>query len=176
MAAWTKDEGLVFLASLGVVLLAVARKRALYWAVAALPAVLVIAGFKLFLAPPFAAWSPSHLAEFNRLGPILKAVGFELVQLGSFPAHPVLAVAVCAALLGFRRPLRPIWPVVPVALLGAGYVGAFWVTTSDLNWHLQTAAGRLLLQIMPLVLFCVFLLLRSPVDRAEPVAAGRRKK
>ena len=176
MAAWTKDEGLVFLASLGVVLLVAARKRALYWAVAALPAVLVIAGFKLLLAPPFAAWSPSHLSEFNRLGPILKTAGFELLQLGNFPAHPVLAMAVCAALLGFRRPLRPIWPLIPVALLGAGYLGAFWMTTSDLNWHLQTAAGRLLLQITPLVLLCVFLLLRSPVDTAEPVAASRRKK
>ncbi len=176
MAAWTKDEGMVFLAALGLVLLAAARKRALYWAVAALPVLLVCAGFKLLLAPPFAAWSPSHLAEYSRLGPILRTVGSEFLHLGSFPAHPIVAVAACLALLGFRRPARPVWPIIPVALLGAGYIGAFWMTTSELTWHLQTAAGRLLLQITPLVLFCLFLLLKNPVDGAAPAATGRRKR
>ncbi len=176
MAAWTKDEGVVFFAALGVVLLAVARRRALFWAVAALPVLVVIAVFKVFLAPPFAAWSPSHLAEFGRLVLILKTAGYELLQLDSFPAHPIAAAATCAALLGFRRPARPLWPLVPVALLSAGYVGAFWMTTSDLIWHLQTAAGRLLLQITPLSLFCLFLLLRSPVDGADSAATSRRKR
>jgi len=176
MAAWTKDEGVVFLGALGVVLLAAARRRALIWAVVALPVLLAFAGFKLLLAPPFAAWSPSHLAEFGRLGPILNTVGFELREMGRFPAHPLIAAAACAALLGFRRPARPVWPLIPVALLGSGYIGAFWMTTSDLNWHLQTAAGRLLFQITPLVLFCLFLLLKSPIDGAEPAAASRRKR
>jgi hypothetical protein len=175
MAAWTKDEGLVFFAALAVTVLVVARKRAFIWAMAAAPAAALVIVFKLALAPGSTAWGASRLGDFGRLGLILRTFWDELVGMGHFPAHPLVVVAACIVLLGVRRPLRPGWPLIPVAALGAGYIGAYWLTTFDLQWHLQTSAGRLLLQIVPLTVFCLFLLLRSPAD-AAPAATQSRKK
>ncbi|HNY40750.1 MAG TPA: hypothetical protein PKJ41_10160 [Bryobacteraceae bacterium] len=175
LAAWTKDEGLVFCSALGITVLVMARKRALIWAMAAAPVALVVVVFKLTLAPGSAVWG-AHRGDFGgRLGLILLTFWDEIIGLGHFPAHPLVVVAACVILLGVRRPLRPVWPLIPVAFLGASYIGAYLATTADLKWHLQSSAGRLLLQISPLVLFCLFLLLRTPVN-GTPAAQQARKK
>lgn len=176
MATWTKDEGLVFFAALGAILLLVSRQRVMAWALAAAPVAVAAVVFKLALAPGSEIWGAPSADAGSRFGLILSAFWQEVLSLGHFPAHPILIMAACAILLGARRPIRPLWPFAPVAALGAGYVGAFMMTKSDLGWHLQTSVTRLLLQITPLFLFCLFLLLRSPADGAPDMPVSRKKR
>lgn len=174
LAAWTKDEGLVFAAGLAIAVAIAARKSALLWLLAAAPASLIVALYKVLMAPPFKEWSPVHLADFGRILPILSFFLDELLSLGHFPTHPIFLLAVSAALLGIRRPAAQLWAVIPVATLAAGYFAAFWMSTSDLQWRLDTAAGRTVLQMMPLLIFTVFLFLRTPSTAAG--SDPRRKK
>lgn len=175
LAAWTKDEGAVLLVGLGVTVLVRARRRALAWLAAALPATLLVAVFKLVLTPGSPIWGAPK-GDFAGRMKLISGVFFnEILGTGHFPAHPVLMLILCAALLGLRRPARPIWPLAPVAILGASYIGAYMVTNADLSWHLQTSATRLLLQITPSFLFCLFLLLRSPID-GEPAKQEMKRK
>jgi len=176
LATWTKDEGLVFFAALAAALLAAARKRALPWALAAAPAALLVASFKLLVSPGTGLWGWPGGDVLHRIGVILRAFGEEILGLGHYPAHPLILIIVCVALLGVRRPAAPLWPIIPVAALAAGYMGAYVSTKADLAWHLGTSATRLVLQIIPLILFCLFLLLKSPVS-SEPAAPrpGRKK-
>ena len=175
MAAWTKLEGVVFCAALFLVLAARAHRRALIWLTAALPVLMVVLAFRFLAAPSFEAWSFANMREPGRIGAILAAFGAELRDLGQLPYHPFVIVLICSALLGFRRPARPLWPLLPVAILGAADITAFSMTISDLNWHLETAAGRLVLQLCPMVLFCVFLLFKTPAS-AEPSATQQKAK
>lgn len=176
MAAWTKDEGLVFAAGLAFAILLAARKSALSWLLAAAPAALLVALYKLLLAPPFKEWSPVHLADFGRILPILAFFGDELLSLGHFPTHPILLLIVSIALLGFRRPASQLWAAIPVAALAAGYFAAFWMSTSGLQWRLSTAAGRIVLQMMPLLIFTVFLFLKTPVTPAADPGPKQKKR
>lgn len=176
LAAWTKDEGLVFAAGLALALVIAARKSALPWLLAALPAALIVTLYKALLAPPFKEWSFVHLAEFGRVPPVFFSIGRELLNLGHFPTHPILMLGIAVALLGVRRPVRQIWTAIPLALLAAGYFGAFWMTTSGLEWRLSTAAGRIVLQMMPLLIFTVFLFLRTPSTTATTSDPKRKKR
>ena len=176
MAAWTKDEGIVFAAGLAIAVLFAARKSALPWLLAAAPASLIVALYKALMAPPFKEWSPAHLADFARVPQILGFFFDELLSLGHFPSHPIFLLAVSAALLGFRRPATQFWAVIPVATLAAGYFAAFWMTTSGLQWRLQTAGSRILLQMMPLLIFTLFLFLRTPSTAATAPDPKRKKR
>jgi hypothetical protein len=176
MSVGIKDEGIVFAVSAAAAVIFAARKRAVPFLVAAAPFAVMAVVYKVAFAPAYETLSLARLADVGRLGPILAAAGTELFALGHFPAHPLLAAAACAVLLGFRKPLPPLWPLAPVAALGAGYVAAFWMTTADLNWHLQTAAGRLLLQATPLAVMCLFLLLRTPVGDTPSPSQQRKKR
>ena len=172
MAAWTKDEGLVFAAGLALAIVIAARKSALPWLLAALPAALIVALYKTLLAPPFKEWSFVHLADVGRIPSILTFFLDELLSLGHFPTHPIFLLIAVAALLGFRRPVAQIWTAIPLATLAAAYFAAFWMSTSDLQWRLSTAAGRIVLQMMPLLIFTLFLFLRTPSTTPDP----KRKK
>lgn len=176
MAAWTKDEGIVFAAGLAIAVIIAARMRAIAWLLAAVPVALIVGLYKALLAPPFKEWSPVHLADFGRILPILTFFRDELLSLGHFPTHPILLLAVSVALLGLRRPVTQLWAAIPVAALAAGDFAAFWMSTSGLQWRLETAAGRIVLQMMPLLIFTVFLFLRTPVSTATESDPKRKKR
>lgn len=176
MAAWTKDEGLVFAAGLAFAVLFAARRSALAWLLAAAPAALIVTFYKALLAPPFKEWSPVHLAEFGRIPKIGAFFLDELLSLGHFPTHPILLLAASIALLGLRRPVARLWTAIPVAALAAGYFAAFWMSTSELQWRLSTAAGRIVLQMMPLLIFTVFLFLRTPATEPGDADPKRKKR
>ena len=175
MAAWTKDEGLVFAAGLALAIVIAARKSALPWLLAALPAALIVALYKLLLAPPFKEWSLARLADVSRIPSIFTFFLDEFLSLGRFPSHPMLLLIVSAALLGFRRPVAQLWAVIPVATLAAGHFAAFYLSASDLQGRLSNAAGRIVLQMMPLLIFTLFLFLKSP-DSAPATSNPKRKK
>jgi hypothetical protein len=184
LAAWTKNEGLVFVLALLVARLAIlAASRG--WRASArqggalllglLPVLLVVIGFKLVLAPPndmFALQQSAGVLE--RLGDparyriLLGGLLDAFVFFGSgWLGMPVMLAAYGLMVGRARRPLDTT-AVATIALtlglvLGV-YILVFLVTPYDLEWHLYTALYRLLLHLWPGLLLGYFLAVRSPEE------------
>ena len=194
--AWTKNEGLLFLGLLAVSLLLVqgfvagwkeAFRKCAWFLLGASPPLLLTLSFKLFMAPaadPMLAQSVpkvlEKLRDAGRYVVVLKAFFTQALAQGEGWAQPVVLLAILAIALRFEigRRLRPAVTVagLTLALLAAGYFGAYVVTPYDLRWHLGTSLGRLYAQIWPSFLLLSFSILRRPEDLALLPAPGKRKK
>ncbi len=185
LAAWTKNEGLLFLV-LFLSAIAIFRRRAAVAAVAgALPVALLVACFKLLLArgsaSQLASSSPARLFDFSRYGTILAAFGREFAGLGAGWYHPILPLAALAVALRFDRQGRreAAFCGITVAALLAGYGAVYLVTPYDLAWQLPTSLGRLLVQVWPALILTGFLALRRPeaadIVTVEKPPKARRK-
>ncbi|MBD3334677.1 MAG: hypothetical protein GF355_04095 [Candidatus Eisenbacteria bacterium] len=191
-AAWTKNEGILFLCLVGAVLAASMIRRQGWppglrdWAALAggafLPGVLLL-HFKLFLGGDsdlLTGWSPAVLldraSEPGRIGLIVKAFFKEPLKVVGWSGLPLVAA------LGFLRIPRVRWSRRPapaaLAILGlmlGGYALAYLMTPHDVAWHLGTSLKRLYLHIFPAGLLLFFYLLRSPSsEAARTVPAGAR--
>ncbi|HKX00629.1 MAG TPA: hypothetical protein VJN43_23010 [Bryobacteraceae bacterium] len=203
LAAWTKNEGLVFALVSFVALIGylwTARRSALLrsagqlFAGAAVPLIIALY-FKFFLAPPtgtYAGMTPAaavhRLAEFSRYAEIGKAFWKEVLALGTGIAHPAVALAVLGAALGVapdrrRAPVVITSIAIWIAVLIA-YLATYAVTPLDLTWHLSTSMGRLLDQLLPSFIFLALAMFRTVEETAvalpQPVkthkVTGKRKK
>ena len=167
LAAWTKDEGLLFL----VVFLAAAAvlRRNQFWltAAAAMPVAILAAIFKFALAPRLSA-SFGGAADLSRMGQVLAALGREFAAMSIGWYHPVLPLIALAITLRFDR-LRErnllFAAAIPIAML-ASYLCIELITPNDLSWQLQTSLSRLLVQIWPALLLFIFASLRTPESAA----------
>ncbi len=172
-AAWTKNEGAVFLLGLTLMMLRevwrdrVWRRGSLYF-IGAMPWVWVWLVFKFTLAPrtdllPVGqeARAIVFLQDLGRLGYIVKAWGLYIER---FSDHAVLFLVVYAGLVGgfLRGGQRKRLDVALIGAMGIGYTLAYWITPRDLAWHMSTSANRLLLQIWPLSLYAFFTRVKSP--------------
>ncbi len=187
-AAWTKNEGLLFLLSSAAVLgvwslrrggLGQAGRELGGFLLGALPALLTVLLFKLTLAPPNdlvsgqGAETAALLTDPARLLSIITAFIDGILGLG---VGTPLVLAIYSALVGgrhFRAEYR-----VPIAILGgvlAGYVLVYLTTPHDLAWHLETSLERLLVHLWPAALFLFFLIVPPPAEawRARRGAASR---
>lgn len=186
-AAWTKNEGVLFAAPLlaGVAVARLRRRRLRDVAVLALGAALpliVVAGFKLVLAPPndIAQVLTVHKAlaratDLDRWLQTLAALGSSL--LSTSPGTLLLGgshvVLLAYALLAGRseRALPVGWLALLLVAIAFADVAVFVVLSPyQLDWHLRTAMPRLVLQLWPPTLLLAFAWLRVPGE----TAAGRR--
>lgn len=185
LAAWTKNEGLLFALVLPAGVVVAGRRRGaralageLTWlAVGALPAVLALAWFKATLAPPndlvagqgLEATLGRALAP-DRWATILRHTIAELIK------HPVYLLAGWLALAGVtpgaRRDPALQGAVAVLSLLGLGYLGVYVVTPLPLEWHLDTSLSRLLVQLWPGAVWACVLVARSPDDDASAAVAA----
>lgn len=176
LAAWTKNEGVVFLGALAVARAAgglrdgraLAREAGLFAAGAA-PALVALATFKLALAPPNdllaaqGAPTAARLADASRWAAILGALARDLARLPLF-----LALVPAVALLGARegawrdRTVRVV--AATLGLVALGWFAAYLTTPFPLDWHLKTSLPRLILQTWPSAILLAFLVARSPVE------------
>lgn len=182
LAAWTKNEGLLFLLVAGIAhfitaiwhgrwkagLVDVARMS-----LGALPVLLVVLLFKAGLtsqndlvAGQGAGATWERLADPARYALIAQSFVFSLFTV----AKPLaIVLPVCAVLLG-RAHSKPHgnagWcrTVIVLALMLAGYCGTYLCTPHDLSWHLSTSFDRLILQIWPTVLLAYFLWVQTPEE------------
>jgi hypothetical protein len=178
LAAWTKNEGVLFLAAVPAARLAAALVgpgvrsfvRELRWfALGALPAGLTLLYFKLAFAPPndlLSAERPSTvglLTDWKRHETILRTFGAMAWAHGRFVLPVLLAYALLAgrAPAGRRPPGAPA-AVALLALMAAGYYLAYLTTPHDLVWHIGTSMERLVIQLWPLALLCYFLAVATP--------------
>jgi len=160
-AAWTKNEGELLVAVLALVLLVGSgRGRHLSALVAGLtPALVCLAYFKVAIAPAndlvagqdHSTWG--KLLDPRRYARIAEAFAVQALTAGE-------AVFPSLALYGWlnrcARPRLEPWLRPAAALLALMTIGYFFVyvtTPHDLAWHLRTSLDRLVLQLLPGIVF-----------------------
>ncbi len=185
LAAWTKNEGLLFIGVLAAAYLAVegfgggwrrALRLEMLFLSGAAPVLLLTVYLKYSLAPvadPLATQSLSdamaRLSEAGRVAKTARAFWTEARLFGEGWHHPGVALLILAAALRFRLsgPERRWTAVAGVTLAGvlAGYFAVYLVTPANLDWHLSTSLGRLLVQVWPSALLLAFVMLH-PFEEA----------
>ena len=188
LAAWTKNEGLLFIGILffARILLAARRRNrdvllkdagALLAGLAPVLAVILI--FKLTLAPPndiLAAIEISgtveRLTDLSRYVYVMSRFGGAFLSFGSWIVNVPILLAVYLILLGVR--IRDedrsavAWTLSTVGLMLLTYFSVYVATPHDLKWHLDTSLNRLLMQLWPSAVFVYFMIVRPP-EEAEAV-------
>jgi hypothetical protein len=185
MAAWTKNEGMLFVVCLVAMraVLALVRRQpvraaAIAFAVGLLPAAAVVLPFKLALAPSsYLARAPkgqmlTRMADTKRYPTIVRAVGFEGSRGGG---ALVLSLALYLVLLGRARDQRArragVAAGLVVAPVALGYGTIYAVTPADLPWLLNHSLDRLILHLWPSLLLVFFLYAASPSELVAPAPA-----
>jgi len=174
MAAWTKNEGVIFvlLLFLIAVIVAVRRRdgRQLLWSIAgATPILIVAVGFKLALAPS------SGLVEGQSLAVILTRLmdpDRHMTVLGlmaqhamswsapfAFAVFPIVSLVAAWMAVRMGGVVRVMATVLGLML--ASYYVVYVTTPFDITWHVSTSIDRLLVQLWPAVVLTVFMGLRS---------------
>lgn len=180
LACWTKNEGLPFATILMAILIFRAAKTAQRRPIAAfvaglLPIALVVAHFKLKLAPSndlIAASTPGELLhrllDWRRHATAAPRFAWAVLSFGK--GIPV-ALAAAAFFIG-RRPRHQrngAWfPATLAVAMTTTYYLIYVATPHDIAWHVNRSATRLLLQIYPLALLAGFMIIASPDEQSAP--------
>ena len=174
LAAWTKNEGLLFfLAGAAAVFLASGHRsahlgsrlqRAAWFVAGGLPTLLLVWWFKSSFAVENDLFVNSTLqgvigraTDVDRYVRIASRMAAEPFLFGKWNALPA-ALAACVLLLrGNGRPsgagLLGVW----LGLVLAGFFAVYVLTPHDLDWHLTTSLDRLYVQVWPLAVLSGFL-------------------
>lgn len=189
-AAWTKNEGLVFLAVVVLARVVVSLrfrrfdpKALALMAVGAAPFGLTVAWFKIAIAPanylfaetqqPLAA----RLIDISRYMTVAVEFGRQAFTFGGWLLPPVLVLAAYLWLMG--RPEAKgqgqSAALITVCAMLAAYAGVYVVTTKDLNWQLDTSLARVLMQLWPAAVLVLFLYAREIREPAAVEAKVERR-
>ena len=183
LSAWTKNEGLLFVVSIIVAILAFSvgsggLKKSLRMLVpflfGLLPILATVVYFKVSFAPPNdlisgqTVWPTiQRLTTLSRYRQVGKAFVDEVFRFGDW--HPYFNIPVlllCYLLVIGVELIEPrtgvVVSVLTVLLMAIGYFVTYIVTPRDLQWHLATSLDRLYLQLWPSFLFAFFLVARTP--------------
>ena len=181
-AAWTKNEGLLFLAAIivarFVVIVPLKGWKAIFrqmfpFFIGFIPILIIIIYFKTQLAPPNVllfsqGFQPilDKLRDFSRYFSISKAFVREIIQFDKGVVHPVPLLAFYLLCLGIKieekDKLSIATALITLCLMLTGYFFVYVITPLDLIWHLDHSLDRLLLQLWPSFLFTYFLIVGTP--------------
>jgi hypothetical protein len=184
LAAWTKDEGGLFLILLLAEITVLKRKALPKMLVGALPAGMLVALFKMVLARGNASLLTSsvsgaaqRVADGSRYWTIVQAFAREFAGMGTNWYHPLLPLAILALALRFDGGRWREAAFCGAILTGvlAGDFGAYLITSNSLTWQLQTSLNRLLVQAWPVFVLAAALMLRIPESTAQFEAAPGTK-
>lgn len=184
-AAWTKNEGLLFVLCLVVArsLVAILRKshrtgfarEARAFLLALAPVLLILLYFKIQWASPNSLMAGQGLAQTTaRLADLSRPaqIGQSFFQL--MLRHDGLVVLLLPAYAGFlgvdlSRMKRPgvLTSVLVVLLILCGYFLVFLITPANLSWHLEVSLKRLLLQLWPAAIFLSLMIIRPPDEPSD---------
>ena len=177
-AAWTKNEGQLFLAVFGLIAaagLVLSKAKPKHWAIAFAPAAVLLGLWSVVRssaaveAAGFAPGVDFEVALFARAAEYLAQRAFAVSEFGlTF----LLLPAAAAALLWRRRDWRS-WPaVLLVAAQLSGALLAYATGRNEIEWWLGTSADRLLLQVVPLVLLAAGIAAGACEDKPSSVASA----
>ena len=189
LAAWTKNEGIAFLAvTLAVFIVftfwqrrAEAAVRSAWLLAGAAPGILLTLWLKFSLAPAVdplvrqGASGLSRLLDPSRYLEVASGFFTNLLNLGSGVAHPLILLAILGILVRWqfqeRYRLPSLIAIATLALVFLSYCGVYLVTPYGLAWQVRSSFDRLILQVWPSFLLVFFVLLRSVVDAAPAITA-----
>jgi len=185
-AAWTKNEGLLFLVTGSIAWLVMLYRQSqlkeLKWYALGLALPLaVIVYFKLFLTPPNDLFDQSsstvlleRLANFERYSVIARSFYKQIFVFGNGELS-LLLIAVYGLIVGLDKSANHSQPVVAasiaVFLQLVGYFLIYVLTPHDLDWHLRTSLYRLMIHVFPAALCIFFVSITDP----ETIFAGAQK-
>lgn len=181
-AAWTKNEGLVFVGALVAARLYAGRRKDVFWILAGAAPVLAVAlWFKFAIAPAnylFTGQQPlsARLGDVSRYMAVAVAFGKRMFSFGDWLIPPVLVAAAYLWLMGRSNEPGPgrataSWTLL---LMTVAYAGVYVSTTMTLEWQIETSLSRVLMQLWPLSVLVFFLHARAPVAE-EKLKTGRHK-
>jgi hypothetical protein len=191
LAAWTKNEGLLFAAGALVAQILFVRPRHLplrRFLGGLLPGAAVLLFFKLRYAGAndlVASIQFGRLGDFGRCWTIGYQFAHQILFFGGYIASPVLVLGAYAWLLGIKpdekaRPQNRALLFLPLWML-AGDFSVYLLAPSALDWQLDTSLESVLLQLWPLAVLAVFSYVAVPrtvkvFPKPEPKApkAARR--
>ncbi|MCF8083216.1 MAG: hypothetical protein K9M96_08985 [Deltaproteobacteria bacterium] len=176
-AAWTKNEGLMFMVVVPVAFFItrlflekrrnVARELT-FFTLGALPVLLVLIYFKVMIAPENDLLGVmnfdlirSRITDLSRYATVSF---FFLSQMWAFwqwniiPILLLIYLIVMKSLITKRSFTAGLFPIFTVLLMGLGYFFVYITMSKDLLWHLDTSFSRLLIQLTPTILFAYFLI------------------
>lgn len=194
LAAWTKNEGLLVLAALGIaggigaVAAGIPRDivpRVGAFALGTLPGLTVVAVFKQQLATANDLMSElssaallARLTDLGRYRTVASAYVDRITGFGDNGAVTAFWVLVVyVALVGPARG-RPaaraaLLPAVALAIVLFGHAAVFVATAEDLPRLLNSSLDRLLLQLWPSIVFTYFMIVRTPDEAATHFVHSR---
>lgn len=184
LAAWTKNEGILFAAVIvavhGITTIrragaGAALREAMPFASGLLPVVALLVVFKLTLAPENdlvagqgLASTVARLRDVSRYRLICAGLTTGLLQAGK---SLIVVLPLYYVLMGPTRFTRArAGGRFAAAVFGSMlicYVGVYLTTPLALEWHLHTSARRLLLQLWPGAVTAFFLAVAAPEERWE---------
>lgn len=193
-AAWTKNEGLLFLVALVVAQVWVftlkpigygsggrsgGRWRCLVsFALGTAPMLAILGWFKHSIATQGDLLSGPAIAAHKVLTPsrywiIVQWYAKEFLRFGSWWIVPGTVAMLALYLLthGKRNSDRePVFyaSLMTLGLTLAGYFAIYVITPRDLYWHLRFSLNRLFLQVWPSTIFLFFLVVGSQCSQTEP--------
>jgi hypothetical protein len=194
LAAWTKNEGLLFMVAAGASLAAlifVTRgwnaciRAALLFVAGAFPVLAVLILFKsqvhvrnwLFEPSPGGESILARLSDLDRYSTISKYYFRQIRRFGEWRISLLLVLPVYLLLMGRLRGLKhKTGLLIAVSALAIAFVGYFFVyviTPTDLNWQLRSSLNRILLQLWPSAAVVFFCGTRTPEEAlAAPGGKG----
>ena len=180
LAAWTKNEGALFLAVLMLAHFAIAaRSRGLRaygrqlaaLASGALPVLAMLIYFKSAVAPAGDLVTlVTGQSAFAKLADPARymTIGRELLQRTPLYDGSGIGIVYLLALYGLcfgirtRESTGVAQATLTLLLLCAGYLAVYLTTPYDLSWHIRTSMDRLFVQVWPAFVFAFFVLVRAP--------------
>ena len=176
-AAWTKNEGLLFLLTGSFAWLLMlhhhrAWKEMKWYALGLLLPLATILYFKLFLTPPndlFDGSSSASIAErvldVGRYSFVAKSFYRQVFVFGNGELS-ILMIAIYGLFVGLDRSTERRQPtlaaVIAVGLQLAGYFMIYILSPHDLDWHIRTSLYRLMIHVFPAALMIFFLSISDP--------------
>jgi hypothetical protein len=193
-AAWTKNEGLMFLGVLIVArILATARygnrsallPQLLRFAAGSLPPLAIVAFFKLRFAPANDLMSRSmhdviaHVTDFGRWVTTIQGFIKAPFVVGGFLLPLAVLIAAYWFLVRFNVEARDRLSlgtlVITLGLMVIGDFAVYVLLTTDVAWQMNTSMERLFLQLWPSGLLAFFLAANPPQLVASRTAPEKSK-
>ena len=186
LAAWTKNEGFLFLGIATLLVVGLTPRRRwvrdlAVWTASAVPVGATVVWFKLFLAPVAPAYmSESEMSLVERLlDPVRRelvntAIGWRWLEWGTGMATGVLPVVIAAAVWAVFTPggrsARPL--LATVCAMFMAYYAVWILSPLDTAWLVSTTFERLFIHLWPALVVTAFSAgAMSPAPRA-PVAVA----
>ena len=170
IAAWTKNEGLLF------VLVAAAAwrmkgKHLLLWIAGALPGLITVSWVKLTLAAPSDLAQPLSVMFGKLLDPQRHAAVLQVLPgAAGWEWIPPLVVLLYL-LIGTSHDKATRAGMAMIAMMLGGYYVVYVTTPHPQAWHVETSFGRLLAQVWPIAVLAVTAAGSEPPHRLPPVSA-----